>query len=248
MSCAIFIRTYWKDLDWLALCLRAIARHCQGFAEVVVAVPAASRPWLARQPLPAGIRLAGTPDYHDDYLGQQVSKLYADQFVNADFIAHVDADCMFRRAVSPDLLLPGGRPRIHTRPLAELGRHYPWREPVATFLGHGVDCDFMQQPPFVYPRWLYPALRGYCQDRHGRDMESYVMSRPPRGFSEFNVLGAYALRHHAAAFSFVPMGEAAAADAYCDWYWSWGGLTDDIRRRIEVNLAGEPRPYLPGAA
>jgi hypothetical protein len=236
MDSALFIRSYWKDLDWLQLCIRSIMRHCRGFAEVVVVVPESSRPWLMRSPLPGGVPLVFCPVYADDYLGQQVTKLYADQFVDADIIVHVDADCVFTRSTWPEDLAPGGHPQVPTRPIAELGRHYPWRRPTQEFLGFAVDLDFMQQPPFVYPRWLYPLLRRHCLATHGQSIERYVMSQPPRGFSEFNALGAYAFRHHAEAFDFPPIGSAEAPPPRCDWYWSWGGVTPDIRERIEAGL------------
>lgn len=236
MDTALFIRSYWKDLDWLDLCLRSIDHHCKGFAEIVVVVPESSRQWLTRSRVSRGVRLVYGPDYRDDYLGQQVTKLYADQFIEADLIVHVDADCVFTRTTQPQDLAPGGRPQILTRPIVELGRHYPWRRPTEDFLGFAVDLDFMQQPPFVYPRWLYPLLRRHCLATHGLSIEHYVISRPPRGFSEFNVLGAYAFRNHAEAFDFPRVGSDDAPPPRCDWYWSWGGLTLDIRERIEAGL------------
>ena len=235
MNTAILIRSYWKDLDWLQLCVRAIERHCHGFSEVVVVMPESSRPWVLRDPLPSDARLIYGPDYADDYLGQQVTKLQADLLVDADLIMHVDADCIFTRATQPQDLTPGGRPLVLMRPIAELGRHYPWQRPTEDFRGFAVDLDFMQQPPFVYPRWLYPLLREHCLATHGVPIEHYVMRRPPRGFSEFNALGAYAFRHHAEAFDFRRMRRDLAPQ--CDWYWSWGGLTPEIRLRIEAGLA-----------
>jgi hypothetical protein len=239
MATSLFVRTYWKDLDWLQLCLRSIDRYCCGFAEVVVAVPESSRPWMLRSTLPGAARLVYIPTYADDYLGQQVTKLNADLYTAAAFIAHVDADCIFVRSTRPEDLAPDGRPRLATRPIAELGRHYPWRRPTETFLGFPVELDFMQQPPFVYPRWLYPLLRDHCLATHGVSIERYVTSRPPRGFSEFNVLGAYAFRHHAEHFDFPTIGTPSAPPSHCDWYWSWGGITPEIRRRIEARLEAE---------
>lgn len=236
MNTSILIRCYWKDLDWLQLCLRAIECHCHGFSEVVVVVPESSRAWVLRNPLPSCARLIYGPVFSDDYLGQQVTKLQSDLFVEADLIMHVDADCIFTRATQPQDLAPGGRPLVLTRPIAELGRHYPWRHPTEEFLGFAVNLDFMQRPPFVYPRWLYPLLRQHCLATHGLPIERYVMSRPLRGFSEFNALGAYAFRHHAEAFDFRCIG-SDVPPPHCDWYWSWGGLTPEILQRIEAGLA-----------
>jgi hypothetical protein len=237
MESALFVRSYCKDLDWLQLSLRSIERHCHGFAEVVVALPESSRPWLLRSPLPGWVRLIYGPVYPDDYLGQQVTKLNADLLVEAEFIVHVDADCIFTRTTRPEDLAPGGRPRVITRPIAELGRHYPWRGPTEAFLGFAVDLDFMQRPPFVYPRWLYPLLRRHCLNTHGLSIEQYVTNQMPRGFSEFNALGAYAFAYCAEAFDFPRIDTAQASSQHCDWYWSWGGLTPQIRQRIEAGLA-----------
>jgi hypothetical protein len=237
MNCALFIRSYWKDLEWLALCLRAIERHCYGFSEVVVVVPESTRAWLVRRPLPGGARLLYCPLYGDDYLGQQVTKLHADSYTQADLIVHVDADCIFTRATGPRDLAPGYLPVVVTRPVTELGRHYPWQRPTQEFLGFEVDLDFMQQPPFAYPRWLYPLVRQHCQQLHGQSIEEHVLSRPPRGFSEFNVLGAYAHRHHGKHFAFCAADSPHRPAPRCDWYWSWGGITPAIRGRIEAALA-----------
>ena len=237
MRSAIFVRSYWKDLDWLHLCLSSIERFCRGFDEVVVVMPESTRPWMLRSPVPRGVRICFSPNYPDDYLGQQVTKLQADLIVDADLITHVDADCIFTRVTHPCDLAPGGRPQVLTRPIAELGRHYPWRRPTEEFLGFPVELDFMQHPPFVYPRWLYPLLRRHCLDVHGLPIERYVTSRPTRGFSEFNVLGAYAYHYHAANFEFPRAGSANAPSPHCDWYWSWGGLTPEIRQRIDATLA-----------
>jgi hypothetical protein len=243
MNCAFFIRSYWKDLEWLELCLRSIERHCYGFSEVVVVVPESSRAWLMRRPLPSWARLLHCPVYADDYLGQQVTKLHADLYTQADLIVHVDADCIFTRATQPRDLAPDNRPVAVTRPIAELGRHYPWRLPTEEFLGFTVDLDFMQQSPFTYPRWLYPILRHHCQQLHGRSIEEHVLSRPPRGFSEFNALGAYAHRHHREHFDFRPADDPRVFLPHCDWYWSWGGITPEIRERIEAAIeVSTPEP------
>jgi Family of unknown function (DUF6492) len=239
MNCDIFIRSYYKDLEWLELCVASIATYCRGFRAVVVVVPRSSRPWLERRRgLPATVRLEWCPDYRDDYLGQQVTKLYADTLTDADFVCHVDSDCIFCRPIAPDELVDeGGRPRMVTRPYARLDRHVPWRRPTEAFLGWTVDHHFMQRPPFTFPRWLYAEVRRHAVDTHGTDLDRYVLTRPPRGFSEFNVLGAFAHARYRDRFVWLEDSLADLGPPVCCWYWSWGGLDGGVRGEIEAILS-----------
>ena len=47
-------------------------------------------------------------EYEDDYIGQQIAKLNADNYTDAPLIAHIDSDCMFCAPCSlPTTLLTG---------------------------------------------------------------------------------------------------------------------------------------------
>lgn len=229
MDTAIFIRSYWKDLDWLGHCLEAIGRYASGFAEVVVLVPRHSMPWARRRRWPAFARFETDADCADDYLGQQVSKLYADRWTDCGTICHLDSDCLLCRPTRPEDLFDGGRAKIHVRELAPLGRHYPWKDCTERFLGLPMPLDFMCRPPFAYPRWLYPELRALCRERHGVELLDYVLAQPPRGFSEFNALGTYAWHRHRERFAFAVLD--ASGLEHCRWFWSWDGV-DAMREHI----------------
>ncbi|MCW3818989.1 hypothetical protein ONA91_31585 [Micromonospora sp. DR5-3] len=228
-GCAIIIRTYHRDLDWLAYALRSVRRWCHGFTELIVVTPRFSASRVGRA-LPTGVRLEICPDHRDDYLGQQVSKLYADLYTDAAVLCHLDADMVFQRPVTPADLFTGGRPRIGYRPVGQLGRYRPWLGPTEAFLGAPVAYDFMCHPPFAYPRWLYPAVREHCLVTHGMPLDEYVLGRPPRGFSEFNALGAYAYHQHRDAFAWAGR---EVDPPLCRWYWSRGGIDAATRRELE---------------
>lgn len=70
------------------------------------------------------------------------------------------------------------------------------------------------------------------------DLEEYILSRPPRGFSEFNVLGAYAYKNERESFHWEEVDKEQPGQAFCRWYWSWGGLTGEIQAEIEAILPG----------
>jgi hypothetical protein len=241
LICDLFIRSYWKDFDWLQFCLASIAGYCRGFRAVVLVLPQSSRPWLKRLDVPDDIRIEFCGNYRDDYLGQQASKLLADNFTDADYVCHVDSDCIFDRPTTPLDLMLDGRPRMLKRPSAQLGRAYPWRKPTEKFLGWSVTDDFMQQQPFLFPRWLYPAVRRHALAVHGCDIETYIESQPPRGFSEYNVLGAFAWAYHRERFAWIDTSRAPPGPPHCRWYWSWGGLdagtAAEIRQIIGTALS-----------
>jgi hypothetical protein len=176
-------------------------------------------------------------DYEDDYLGQQITKLSADTLTDAEIICHVDSDCIFVRPMSPADLLFDGKVRVLMQPNDQLGRHRPWQGPTEAFLGWTVPYDFMCQPPFAFPRWLYADVRNHAIDLHNVTLESYVRSRPPRGFSEFNVLGGFAHRRHHDCFSWVDASVDDSGKPFCRWYWSWDRVDPATRSDLEALLS-----------
>jgi hypothetical protein len=237
-SCDIFIRSYYKDFDWLAYCLASIDKFCSGFRSVIVVVPRSSWPSLHKLRSTArNVQFMVCRDYLVDYLGQQVTKLHADLFTDSDLICHVDSDCIFTRPVSPGDLLQEGRVRILMCLIANLGYRSPWQRSTEKFLGWSVTYDFMQNPPFTFPRWLYTEIRKHALQMHGVSLRQYVISRPRPVFSEFNVLGAYAYERHRELFQWVDLQAVDRVEYVCRYYWSGGGLTPRIRREIEAILS-----------
>jgi len=236
--CDIMVRSYYKDFDWLAYCLASIAKYCVGFRNVILIVPESSRSRLARIRLPAlNLRVQTCRNYPDDYLGQQVTKLHADTFTDADYICHVDSDCIFSRFTSPEVLLEDGKVLVVMRPYALISCHTPWRLPTENFLGWKVRYDFMQRQPLTFPRWLYGRLREHCLARHRVDLKRYVIKQPARSFSEYNTLGAYAYELHRDGFTWIDSSRRDPGEPFCRWYWSWGGIKPWVRDQIEELLA-----------
>ena len=238
MSCDIFIRSYWKDLNWLQACLASIEKYCRGFRRVVVTLPRSSEAWLRRTSLQQKATIEFCCDYCDDYLGQQVTKLLADTFTDADFICHVDSDCIFHRETTPHDLIVDGKPLVLKHPYELLSPYLPWKKTVEKFLGWSPTHDFMRHPPFVFPRWLYPEVREHSLAAHNLEIEQYITAQPPRGFSEFNVLGALAWQRHPERFIWIDTSIESPREPLCRWYWSWGGMDAVIKAEIAEILNG----------
>jgi hypothetical protein len=172
-------------------------------------------------------------DGGDDYLGQQVTKMYADEYVSEDFICHIDSDCILDRPLRAVDLVPGSRPVLAYRPLERYPRRPVWIEAGERYLGWPLELDYMCRPPFVYPRWLYRLVRSHGSTLFGVPFERYVMSQPPRGFSEFTALGGYAHRHHHEAFRWLD-ADALPDPAPFRWYWSWDGISPSLRAELDA--------------
>ncbi len=232
-TCDILIRSYYKDFDWLELCVRAIRKYCSGFRDVVLVVPESSRERLMKRSI-AVDRTFYCRDYADDYLGQQVTKLLADTFSDADFVSHVDSDSMFVRPTAASELFDADRCHIHMTRYDRLTRRW-WQTTTERFLCQPVAFDFMRRQPQTYPRWLYAELREFAQRVHHVELSEYVLAQPRQGFSEFNALGAYAHHYHRDRFVWLEDSECAP---HCKSYWSWGGVAA-ARSEIVARLAAD---------
>jgi hypothetical protein len=116
--------------------------------------------------------------------------------------------------VTPLHLLESGRPRVIYRRVEEMGRYVPGLAATREFLTVPVSHDFMQMPPYTFPRWIHPKIRAHATSQHNASLEEYVLASHSRRFSEFNVLGAYAYAYQRGAFAWVePPGPAATRTA-----------------------------------
>ena len=239
MKCDIVIRSYYKDFEWLSYCLASIARHAGGFRRVILVVPQKSLARLDYLGIEAD-EIHVSENHRDDYLGQQITKLTADLHTDADSICHLDSDCAFHGSLSPHDLMDGGKPVMVMTPYRLLPRQNPWKGITQDFLGWPVGFDFMRRMPVLYPRWIYGELRRFASERHGVSLESYVLSRPHRGFSEFNALGGFAFERHRESFSWVDSSREPVRELPCKVFWSWGGIDDRTRREL-LDCVGEHR-------
>ena len=234
-DCDIFIRSYYKDFAWLRYALCSIRRYCHGFSNVVLVTPKSSRQKLDWARL-AGDVTVTCPDYKDDYLGQQVTKLTADELSEAEFICHVDSDCVFRRPTTPADLFEATRPVVLMTAYRELDPHVPWQGITERLLQRQVLYEFMRTPPYTFPRWIYRAFREHVFALHGKSLEDYVLAQPHRGFSEFNALGAYAFLNHSDHFTWRDVGNDGSCEGPCRVFWSWAGIDETTKQEIETLL------------
>jgi hypothetical protein len=236
----LVIRSYFRDFRWLRLALMSIDAFVRGYREIVLILPESSVDRWRESLVPEGmsLRLVTCVDYADDYLGQQVSKLYADHVSDADYIVHLDSDCAFvRPIVCGRDLFRGGRPihmyrRAGARPAID-----GWRMSVGNILGINADREFMVTLPAVYPRDIYSELRQFVLTRHGCELSNLVLAQRSDQFSEFSVLGAYAFEYSHERFEWVEAGVESLVTWPCIQFWSRGGVPANVSHLLPPELA-----------
>lgn len=214
----ILIRSYDKDFRWLTYALRSILLRAKGFRKTHIIVPQGQAEQLKHLTLE---KVHECSIYSDDYLGQQITKLMADTYTDADYIMHIDSDTVFFRDVSPETFIINGKPIIYYEPYETVGV-LPWKPIVTEVLGWAPIYEFMRRFPFIYPRWLYAELRNFIENKHSMSLESYITRRPYRSFSEFNTLGEYAWRKHNSDFTWRNPHED---QVYIKQFRSWDGIS-----------------------
>jgi hypothetical protein len=187
----VFIRSYHRDRAWLALALRAVARYLRGHRRVVVVVPRSS---AGRMGDIDNATVACCEDYADDYLGQQITKLHADLYTNADVILHLDSDHVLVAPCDVRQLFDAARLRMDYRAEGNRPVTDGWRRAALAFFGDEPPWDLTGPPPLAVPRELYAGLRAFCLLHHGCTLAGYALRQGADRFCEFALLRGYALR------------------------------------------------------
>jgi hypothetical protein len=227
MSVDIFYRSYSGDFNWLALSLLSVKKYAHGFGKVHIAIPASD---IGLLPKCDGEVHLIEPKAKDGYMDQQITKLYADEFCKAEYVMHLDSDCILTKDVSPMDLFLDGKPVY----LREDGCVSPWMDISARSLGWRDSYEYMRRLPITYPRWLYGEFRAFMASKHGMSLDQWVANQPGHEFSEFNTMGQWAYEFHRSEFTWL---EPKDVPSFCKQYRSWDGLTDEAREQIKVILA-----------
>lgn len=198
--------TYGPDAVWTKYMLRSIRKWSRGFRQVHVIYPEKDDALFREiaQDFPDTKLHAVVEPAANGHRHQMVLKCTADEFSDADFIHHIDSDCVLTGPFSPEDVFTDGRPDLIYTLYSSL-QNVPWQGITENTLGFACPWETMRRFPFVYPRWLYPALRSHIEARHGLPFAPWVYNAPLiggawHGFSEFNALGAFALQRFADSF------------------------------------------------
>jgi hypothetical protein len=235
----IFIRTYPVDYPWLQYCLRSIFTYCTGFRKIWIVSPEKSISMRELEYENVEWKVMNE-ESTDGYLSQQIHKLYADVITNyePDYILHIDSDTLFTRPVTPQDFFKDGKLVWYYTPYEQT--ETPWKSITEKFMDAEIKNEFMRRLPMMVPKFLYDSLRRYCVDVHdGQIVSDYIRRQPYREFSEFNALGAVAWLLHGDKFQFIDTTKGTMPEPFARQFYSWGGLTDEVKAEIQQILGGK---------
>lgn len=231
---SIFIRTYRADIKWLEYCLKSIHKNLTGWDEIVICIPTGQEHLLNHL---TAERIVLSSIYNDDYIGQQISKLEAYKHCKGDYILFVDSDLVFYEGADVNDYFIDNKPVILFDKYENVGEAICWKPIVEKLFKGPVDKEFMRRLPLLYHK---STLENFAI--HFPYIENYAVSQPHRSFSEFNILGFFAWKHHQEDYKFIEAKFTTGSDtnemellpknkAYQGW--SWSGLTDEDKKILD---------------
>lgn len=235
MKTDIFIVSFLKDVEWLKLCLRSIQKFATGFEQVMVALPSQDMfeviNILAKDENGKWTFPVHTRSYSDDpdngHMMHQVQKCCADVYCpQADFILHMDSDCIFTEPVTPGDYLVDGKPVLLIDLWENVGAAQIWRGPTERAVGWNTLHETMRRHPAVHYRWIYYALRDRIEELHGPFFQ-YILGQKGTDqyeFSEFNALGQIAVSRVPERYHIIDLSKEKRPHDKLLQFWSHGQL------------------------
>lgn len=243
-SVGIFIKTCSKDLPWLDYCLKSIRKFGSGFSELVI---------MADQdcygsPVLDNVDVRYCPVPANGYMYQQACKMDADLVMQSELILFVDSDLVFCNPFTPNSFLVNGKPFLTIRPYStfDKSKHLEklickWKSITEQYTTWTVEYEYMQRMPIIHDRVVlqeirkwHPTLADFVRrTTHGNVKENWE----PEIISEFNLFGAFAHQLFADRYVIFDTLDPDVPPWVSKPYWSWGGITDEIRKEIEEILA-----------
>ncbi len=228
----LFIRTYEKDLKWLKYCLRSIAKNVTGYRQVIICIPEDQAYLLDGWNLTKE-KIVTCPTYKDDYLGQQISKIYAYGQSDADIIMFADSDLIFHTKTDLSEYMDGDKIISYKTHYSKVEGAIKWRPMVEKALGIEVEYEFMRRHPFLYYRDTLKSCVGEFRQRTGKELSDYIQKQPKMEFTEFNYISAYADSINDERYLFQDTDKISLPDTKLKQFWSWSNLTEDEKHEIE---------------
>lgn len=230
MQVDIFIRSYSKDFEWLSYALKSIHKYVNGYRNIIVCVPLNDLSALAHLTTE---RVVGVRDLSNGYIGQQLTKMQAWKYTDADAVLFWDSDTVATEQLNIlEEFTSNGKPIIYHTDYAEVGDAQCWQECTQQAIGHPVYREYMRRMPLMYLTKTVLDADIYLSLRAKMSTEQYLGGL--QRFSEFNYLGAYAHINEAERYDFRATEHVAPPPSKMRQFWSWGGINEQVQQELKA--------------
>jgi hypothetical protein len=137
---------------------------------------------------------------------------------------------------SENSFMIGRKPILLKTRYGNLGGGEAWRPITEKAMGRQVEWEYMRRLPLMYRRDTLTAFRNAFI--HVFDS---MASMKDRAFSEFNCIGAFIEMYEPDGY-FISDTEQWMQEPVAKQFWSWGGITPEIKCEIEQFIAGKSEP------
>lgn len=212
-SIDIFIKSYKPDFWLLQLALKTITRNVTGYKNIRLLIPEKDKHEFDTRDLPPRTYIHYVDDKEPGYLYQQVCKLQAYKYSEADFTLFTDSDAFWPRPINIQTLIKGGKPEILFTDYKQLPDAIIWKEPTERLVGSPVEFEYMRRLPLVYHNSTLAAINKWKPD-----LEELVMNS--ERFSEFNLIGAYAAKFEKEKYTWTNTDNWTYVESPANQVWS----------------------------
>jgi len=231
MQVDIFIRTYHKDLPWLDYALKSIHKHVTGYHRIIVAIPEGQGHLLSHLTTETVIEV---PDLEDGYIGQQLTKMEAWRYTDAECVLFWDSDVVAKGPIDiHQEYFKEGRPILYkTRYTSILGT--PWQAITAKAIGFDVEWEYMRRMPIAHQTASLGDCCAYIESIHDAALCDYLTAQPLRQFSEFNAIGAFVAEFQFKDYAIIDTDSIDMPPNKVEQFWSWGQITNEVRQKLHT--------------
>lgn len=229
MTIDIFIRTYHKDIEWLNIALKSIHEKVRGYRNIVITIPKGQGRLLEHL---TAEKVIEVEDMKDGYIGQQLTKLEAWNYTDADYVIFWDSDVVATTEIDVvSEYFVNGKPIVYKTLYSSIDA--PWQPITEHAVGFKVDYEYMRRMPIVYSAKTLSSVCGHLISLHDMPVRTYLSKLKNRAFSEFNVCGAIAEKYYPQFYHFVDTEQVAMQPNKVRQFWSWGGVTNEVKQELK---------------
>jgi hypothetical protein len=233
MTTDIFIRTYHKDIEWLNYALASIHKHVKGWRNIVITIPRGQGHLLSHLTVETVIEV---DDMQDGYIGQQLTKMQAWKYTDAQCVLFWDSDVIATEPIDIHLeYFKDGKPILYKTKYSSL-TGCPWQGITEKALDLMLDWEYMRRMPIIHLRDVLAETLDFMQETHGVSMRTYLDAQPHKAFSEFNAIGAVADLLHRDSYAILDTEAIDMPPNKVYQGWSWGGITPEVLATINKAL------------